>query len=102
MATRSEQYRLHAYVCGNACLQTVDNEGTVSFAMVFLKRPAECRYAIVTRYSVDKHAEEVIVWDLYEAQENIRTGALVPPEPTMICDSIDAAVMATFMTYEED
>jgi hypothetical protein len=100
--TRSEQVKLHAYVCGNACLQTVDNEGTMSFVMVYMKRPADCRYAIVTRYNVVTHLDEVVVWDLFEAQENLKTGRLIPPTPRLVCDSIDAAVMATFMLYEDD
>lgn len=99
---RNEQYKLHAYVCGNACLQQVDNEGTISFTMAFMKRPADCRYAIVTRYNIDIHAEEVIVWDLYEAMENLKTGKLEPPDPVRVCDSLDAAIMATFMLYEDD
>jgi hypothetical protein len=100
--SRSEQVKLHAYVCGNACLQKVDNEGTMSFTMVFMKRPADCRYAIVTRYNIATHTDEVVVWDLFEAQENLRTGKLMPPAPARVCDSIDAAIMATFMLYEDD
>jgi hypothetical protein len=99
--TRNEQFKLHAYVCGNACLQTPDVDGTMSFQMVFLKRPENCRYAIVTHYNIEQHGDEVLVWDLYEAMENLRTGAIVPPEPVRKCESVDAAIMATFMLYED-
>jgi hypothetical protein len=101
MATRAEQFRLHAYVCGNACLQTPDVDGTVSFTMIYMKRPDNCRYAIVSRYSVDKHDDEVMVWDLFDAMENIRTGNILPPDPVRTADSVDAAIMATFMLYED-
>jgi hypothetical protein len=100
--TRQEQFKLHAYVCGNACLQTVDNEGTVSFMMVFMRRPADCRYAICTRYNVQTHLDEVVVWDLYEVMQQVSTGKLITPEPIRVCDNIDAAIMATFMLYEDD
>jgi hypothetical protein len=88
--SRPEQYKLHAYVCGNACLQRIDNEGTLSFMMVFMKRPADCRYAICTRYNVDAHDDEVVVWDLYEVQQSLHTGKLVTPEPIRTCDNMPA------------
>lgn len=101
MATRAEQFRLHAYVCGNACLQTPDVDGTMSFNMIFVKRPDNCRYAIVTRYSVDKHDDEVMVWDMFDAMENIRTGVISPPDPVRVAGTVDAAIMATFLLYDE-
>jgi hypothetical protein len=102
MASRAEQYTLHAYVCGNACLQTPDVDGTVSFSMIYVKRPDNCRYAIVSRYDVDRHDDEVMVWDLFDAWENIRTGDITPPEPVRRAASVDAAIMATFLLYDEE
>jgi hypothetical protein len=99
---RNEQFKLHAYICGNACMQHVDVDGTLSFMMLFMRRPAECRYAVVSHYNVAQHADEVLVFDLYEAQENLKTGALVAPEPMFRGDCVDAAVMQTFMTYRDD
>jgi hypothetical protein len=93
---------LHAYVCGNACVQPVDNMGTVTFTWLFLHRPADCRYAIVSQWDVKAHADKVLVFDLYETQENIKSGRLVTPAPVRVCDSIDAAIMATTLLYEDD
>jgi hypothetical protein len=69
--------------------------------MVFMRRPADCRYAVVTHYNIDEHADEVLVWDLFEAQENLKSGALIAPEPLYRGDCIDAAIMKTFMTYQD-
>lgn len=97
-----EQYRLHAYVCGNACVKNVDNMGTVSFTHVFTNRPYDCRYAVVSQWNVAKHATDVLVWDLYETTEKLSSGKLVPPQPVNVFDDVDAAIMATSMTYKDD
>lgn len=94
------QYRLHAYVCGNACLRTVESMGTMSFPMIFIKRPDNCRYAVVSRWDVVTHNDQVLVWDLYDAREKVKTGEVVEPDPIWVGDSVDAAIMATFMTYD--
>jgi hypothetical protein len=96
------QFRLHAYVCGDACVQYVDNMGTLSFMKIFMHRPSNCRYAIVTRWNIEKHADEVIVWDMFETLEHIRTADVLPPPPRHVCDSIDAAIMATTLLYEDE
>lgn len=101
MATSDSKYRLHAYVCGNACLQTVESMGTMSFTMIFLKRPADCRYAVVSQWNIATHSDQVLVWDLYDTREKIKSGKLIEPEPVYIGDSVDAAIMATFMTYDK-
>lgn len=94
-----EQYRLHAYVCDNSCVQTVDHMGTVSFTHVFVNRPNECRYAVVSQWNTRTHKDDVMVWDMYESQEKLRTGRLVPPENVKIYRSVDAAITATMLTY---
>lgn len=100
-ATNRGQYKLHAYVCGNACLRRIDNMGTVTFTKIFTERPDGCRYAVVSHWNVVDHADEVLVWDLYETREKLRTGRLIEPEPVYRGDCVDAAVMATFMTYKD-
>lgn len=96
-----QQYKLHAYVCDDACLQSVESMGTMSFTMIFLKRPDKCRYAVVSKWDTTTHGDQVLVWDLYDAREKIRTGELVEPEAIYVGDSVDAAIASTFLTYRE-
>jgi len=98
-----EQYRLHAYVCGSACVQPVENMGTMTFTMIFVRRPYDCRYAVVSKWSVEKHEDEVFVFDLYEAQEALKGGQHVtPPPPMHKGDCVDAAIMATQLVYQDN
>jgi hypothetical protein len=100
MARNEQQFKLHAYVCGNACLKLYDGEGTLTFTQVFVKRPSDCRYAVASYYDVAARGDVVLVWDLYSAGLT-RTDALVPPDPLYRGDCVDAAIMQTFMTYED-
>lgn len=96
-----EHYRIHAYVCGQACVREMDMMGTVSFGWVFTNRPDDCRYAVLSHYDVATHADVVEVYDLFAAGFSRATG-LVPPAPIRICDNVDTAIMATSMLYEEE
>lgn len=104
MATtqRGQQYTLYAYVCGGACVKRSDVDGTVSFMQVFMKRPSECRYAVVGMWDVATHGEVILVWDLFETMQKQRSGKLVAPQPLMVCDDVDQAIMATLILFDMD
>jgi len=94
------QYQLYAYVCGNGCAQKPDVDGTVTFMAVFLKRPRECRYAVVGAWDVDQHRERILVWDLDDTRMRRHGGTRVYPPPTLHeYDDVDQAIMATMMLY---
>lgn len=99
----AQQYRLHAYVCGPGCVQWSHSIGTVSFEWIYLNRPMDCRYAVAGSWSVPKHGEEIIVWDLFDTHISKAKGrlTLVPPKPRFEVDDLDAAVMATSLLYNE-
>lgn len=90
--TREDRYQLHAYVCGEMCVQWSNNEGWSTFRNIYLKRPEDCRYAVAGTYSGD-----VITWDLFDARLSA-SDRILPPEPTRYLD-LDAAIMATQLTY---
>lgn len=94
------QYQLIAYICGNACVKYADAIGTMDYTRVFLSRPDDCRYAVVTHRNVDSQEDEVLVFDIY-ATTQTPTNKLIAPAPMWRGDCIDAAIMATFMRYEE-
>lgn len=97
MATvRRGQYKLHAYIGPNGAA-TPDVEGTVSFEMVFIKRPEDCRYAVVGVWDLPTCSEKIHVWDLIVTRQR-PSGKLIVPNPVMICDDVDQAIMATLMT----
>ena len=99
----AEQYRLHAYVCRPGCVQWQDTVGTVTFEWIYLNRPEECRYAVAASWSIPKHGEEIVVWDLFDTMVTKARGhlTLVPPKPKFNVDDLDAAVMATSLLYSE-
>lgn len=95
-------YRAHAYVCGNACVQRVDNDvGTVTFSWIYQHRPMGCRYAVAGYYSAAAHAEQVVVWDLFNVMHKL-DGTFITPEPIAHHDTVDAAIMATAMRYNKE
>lgn len=104
MTLTSSQYRLHAYVCGEGCVKWSDQISTVSYDWIYMNRPAECRYAVAGQWSVPKHGEEVVVWDLFDTQQRMVRGhlTLIPPKPMFEVDDLDAAIMATNMLYAGD
>lgn len=101
VTARRGQYKLYAYICGAACVQTPDVEGTVSFSMVFVKRPSGCRYAVVGEWDVVTHSERIIVWDLDDALIRGNT-QLIPPRRSKTYTDVDQAIMATMMLYRSD
>ncbi len=98
---RGTQFKLLAYVCGSSCVVYPDNIGTVNFTRIFLQRPNDCRYAIVSLYNVADHKEDVMVFDLYETMER-GDSKLEAPQPVKCCDDLDGAIMATLMLYRDD
>lgn len=97
---RGQQYTLYAYVCNGACVRRSDVDGTVAFEAVFVKRPQDCRYAIVGLWDVVSHGERILVWDLFETLQKARSGKLIEPKPLMQCDDVDQAIMATLMLFD--
>lgn len=96
-----DRFQLHAYVCGNACLRRIDAMGSMSFTMIYIKRPDNCRYAVVSHWNIDKGADEVLVFDLFDVDVSSTDTSAVPPAPIFRGDDVDAAIMATFMTYKD-
>lgn len=97
------RYTLYAYVCGAGCVVHADVEGTLSFMQVFMKRPAECRYAIVGAWDVAKQQHRIFVWDMHDTRSK-RTGShkiYPPPKPLRYFTDVDQAIMATLMLYEQ-
>lgn len=92
------RYKLIAYVCGNACIRYADAIGTMDIDRIYIQRPSGCRYAIVEHWVLG--ATEVLVFDLYEVTwaDNLQRHVL-PAEPVHRGDCVEAAIMATFMTY---
>lgn len=101
MAALRAPYRIHAYVCGQACVRLMENMGTVDFVWLFMNRPNDCRYAVVSQWNVARHAEDFLVFDMYEAQESLKSGKLVAPPPLRTEVDADTAIMATAMLYED-
>lgn len=90
------QYRVHAYICGRTCVQHVEQMGTVPFSWVWQHRPGDCRYAVASEWRPN---EVVIVWDLYQVQMLMPDLKPIAPEPITEYGDVDAAIMATAMTY---
>lgn len=97
MSSREKYYLLHAYVCGEGCVKWNDNIGMVTFSRVFVDRPNNCRFAVA-----EEKPERVIVWDLYNVEQTVRSGKLVTPQPFGVHTTVDAAVMATQMLYDTE
>lgn len=91
------RYTLHGYVCGPGCWHPTSVQGTVTFEYVYMNRPSPCRYAVASSYGA---INPVIVWDLFQTKRDAQW-RLYPPEPVRVGDSIDAAIVATEMLYEE-
>lgn len=89
------RYKLHAYVGTNG-VATPDVDGTISFDMVFVKRPEDCRYAVVGKWDVTQHCEQIMVWDLLNTLQR-PTGKLIEPRPVITYSDVDQAIMATLM-----
>lgn len=99
---RGVQYRLLAYVCGHDCVRRIDDEATRTISRIFIERPSDCRYAVVGRYNIVQHADDVLVFDLYRLTQKTRSGLIEDPDPISVHTDLDAAIMATAMLYEDD
>lgn len=91
-----EQYQLHAYVCAPGCVHWTEWMGTVSFRWIYMSRPNDCRYAVASKWN-----EQVLVWDLYSVEKFTATDELITPDPMRVHESVDAAIMATALLYDE-
>jgi hypothetical protein len=96
-------YKLIAFVCDEGCVKRVkQGYGTRTFRDIYVNRPDDCRYAVATQWNPVKHEEEVIVWDLYEATTQPLFRDIQAPQPTLIHHSVEAAIAATLLLYEDD
>lgn len=92
---QDSRYHLRAYVCGHGCVQWQEDLGSATFAAIYSRRPNDCRYAVA-----ESARDHVIVWDLYNVLLDGQ-GALITPDPVRVCDTVDSAVMATMLLYDE-
>jgi hypothetical protein len=96
------EFRLYAYVCSVTCVKrSGDPPPTVNFAQVYLKRPPDCRYAIVGKWNYPTHGDRYYVFDLFEVKKNNDNGELLTPMPRLVHDDLDAAIMATVLLYNK-
>lgn len=95
------RYTLHAYVCGEGCVNWWPGIGAVSFNNIYVNRPDNCRFAVATGYTPLTQGDPVIVWDLYKVEQNSR-GQIIVPKPVRTHPDVYSAVMATTMLYDED
>lgn len=103
MATRTtEQYRLHAYVCGRSCIKRSSYEGVVNYRTIFNGCPTECRYAVVSYWDIVRHEERVAVFDMDATVKRPGVSLSIEPGPPIeYYNTVDAAIMATALLYEE-
>jgi hypothetical protein len=89
---------LKAYVCGPSCTRMVQNEGTSTLAEILISRPDKCRYAIVDVPTVTDSPFWSI--DMYGLgiSGNLTVYHL---GPYTAHQTLDAAIVATAMHYEE-
>jgi hypothetical protein len=100
MATaRRGRFKLHAYVGANGATAP-DVDGTITFETVFIKRPEDCRYAVVGEWDVAQHFERIIVWDLLKTMQ--KPSGKIMPARVMTCGDVDQAIMATLMMQRGD
>lgn len=106
MATRTfGRYKMHAYVCGQACVKRASPPiSSCDFHTIWIQRPEDCRYAVVSEWDVVEHRDRFIVFDLFEAGVDWGgkgTGKAIEPVPTTMTDDLDAAIMATSLLYDD-
>jgi len=89
---------LKAYVCGPSCTRMVQNEGSSTLAEILISRPDMCRYAITEVPTVTNNPFWSI--DMYGlgVSGNLTTYHL---GPYTTHQTLDAAIVATAMHYEE-
>lgn len=97
-----ERFRLYAYVCSVTCVKRTDRDPppTANFAQVYLGRPVDCRYAVVSIWDYCK-GDRFYVFDLFEVKKNSDNGELLTPTPRLVHDDLDAAIMATVLLYNK-
>lgn len=76
-----------------------DPPPTVNFAQVYLKRPPDCRYAIVGKWNYPTGADRFYTFDLFAVKKNSDNGELLTPLPRLRHDDLDAIIMATVLLY---
>jgi hypothetical protein len=91
--------RLQAFVCGVTCVKRTDGKPpTATFTQIYQQRPADCRYAIVSQWSLARHVDAYFVFDLFEVKKDASTGELIEPKPRLSHYDLDAAISGRFMT----
>lgn len=97
---RPDRFKIHAYVCGTGCLKFPDVEGTLTFEMIYVKRPDACRYVVVSQWDIAEHTERIAVFDLYAVHFKGKTKRIIMPKPKLTCWDLDQAIAATMLLYE--
>jgi hypothetical protein len=92
-------YMLRAYVRHGQVLRFEEKLGRMTFTRIYQNRPNEARYAIAGHYSVVTHADEFLVWDLFEVKKD-PDNQIVEPRLRLRHDDLDAAIMAAVLLYE--
>lgn len=93
-----QRYFVHCYVCAGSCARQGANMGYRTFHDVFVMRPDDCRYAVVTPGA---GSAVVWLWDLFDTMvdKGGHTSRFYPPDPQLF-GTVDAAVMAAILTYD--
>lgn len=89
------RFKLRAYVCEAGCVRWQDDYGWSTFSQIYIRRPDDCRYAVAEKGAI---MPEFIVWDLFNVMMT-PAGELIVPPPMLENWSLEAAVMATQLTY---
>lgn len=84
--TEVKRLVLHAFVCGNGCVEQRHYEGSIDLIKLVQLCPPHCRYAVVewygTYYVLDVKGDE---------RQSVKTGRSYP--------DVDTAIMAAQLTY---
>jgi hypothetical protein len=92
-------YALHAFVYPTRDVQRLEPYGRVSFQHIYQARPPEARYAIAGYYNVVAGGDEFLVWDLFGTMKRQDGGKVIEPLPKFRHADLDAAIMATVLTF---
>lgn len=103
MATisREDQYTLHAYVCGRSCVRHTSYLGTITYQSMFNNCPQDCRYAVASFFDPSVFKPRVVVFDMNSTLRAPDCITVIPGPPIEFFDTVDAAIMATALLYED-
>jgi hypothetical protein len=95
--------RLQAFVCGVTCVRRANGKPpTATFTQIYQQRPADCRYAVVSQWSMAQHVDAYFTFDLLNVEKHRDTGEVIEPKPRIAHYDLDAAIMATVLLYNKE